>query len=554
MQRKLLFFSSLIYILCGNKVVAQAFNCGHSPLDCSVNPVVPLFSDENISVQYGIKYAVKNKLADISYKNANPFLDDCGNVVPLNCKMDQGDILVYDVYYPSEKTAYHCYKDKPLPAIVLFHGGGFSDCNDSDFGGNIDNYCREFAKRGFVAFDVHYRSGRLKDPNFVNGDVNNNYFSASAFLATYRAFQDGRGAIRSIIAYQSSPTPPAYSIDPDNVFVGGVSSGGIIAMSIAYYTPDMLYEIFGDAKYKLGTLDDSSYRGPGTVKFKIKGVLDLWGGAYVPAAYASAPETFFKKNRSRSGINLNPPMIAFQGALDVTVPVNKANIYFSSDSFFRTATVCASQGTNFSLPNNDADGAAKDLVLFGTQGFYNILTRSIGVPAELYLDSDMKHGLSNTSNFGTNINVQNNKTLIIPYLVERAASFFQAVENSVAANLQDTKFVDCENYRYGCSVDNNHANCINATLAKYSDNITTNKPVEKPLFTLSQSNHSVHIYLNNPGAASISLFDLYGRPVKNPMLTNNTQTTIDCHQLTRGIYYVRVSQGNTTQTKKVSIY
>ena len=72
-------------------------------------------------------------------------------------------------------------------------------------------------------------------------------------------------------------------------------------MSIAYYTTDMLYEIFGDAKNKLGTLDDSSYRGPGTVKFKIKGVLDLWGGAYVPAAYATTPETFFRKtDRSRA--------------------------------------------------------------------------------------------------------------------------------------------------------------------------------------------------------------------------------------------------------------
>ena len=221
MRSRLLFFSLLICSTAGNIAVAQDFNCGNvqSPLACSANPVVPIFSDVDIAVQYGIKYAVKNMLADISYKSTNPYLDDCGNVVPYNCKLDQGDMLVYDVYYPSDKTAYHCYKNKPLPAIVLFHGGGFSDCNDSDLGGNIDNYCREFAKRGFVAFDVHYRSGRLKDPNVVNGDVNNNYFSASAFLATYRAFQDGRGAIRSIIAYQSSPTPPVYSIDTDNVLL-----------------------------------------------------------------------------------------------------------------------------------------------------------------------------------------------------------------------------------------------------------------------------------------------------------------------------------------------
>ena len=81
---------------------------------------------------------------------------------PTIVKLDQGDMLVYDVYYPSDKTAYHCYKNKPLPAIVLFHGGGFSDCNDSDLGGNIDNYCREFAKRGFSGIRCALSLGQIK--------------------------------------------------------------------------------------------------------------------------------------------------------------------------------------------------------------------------------------------------------------------------------------------------------------------------------------------------------------------------------------------------------
>ena len=91
MRSRLLFFSLLICSTAGNIAVAQDFNCGNvqSPLACSANPVVPIFSDVDIAVQYGIKYAVKNMLADISYKSTNPYLDDCGNVVPYNCKLDQ---------------------------------------------------------------------------------------------------------------------------------------------------------------------------------------------------------------------------------------------------------------------------------------------------------------------------------------------------------------------------------------------------------------------------------------------------------------------------------
>ena len=34
-------------------------------------------------------------------------------------------MLVYDVYYPSDKTAYHCYKNKPLPWCAFFMAAAF---------------------------------------------------------------------------------------------------------------------------------------------------------------------------------------------------------------------------------------------------------------------------------------------------------------------------------------------------------------------------------------------------------------------------------------------
>ena len=165
--------------------------------------------------------------------------------MPYKCNEDAQ--LVYDVYYPDEKSVYPCYKDKPLPAVLLFHGGGFSDC--SDYGGEkgIKFYCKEFAKRGFVAFNIEYRRGRLKDTGIVIAD-GGSYLSSSNLLATYRAFQDGRGALRSIIARQTGQLKTPYRIDTENIFVGGASSGAFIALSMAYYNSDMIDELFGDVK------------------------------------------------------------------------------------------------------------------------------------------------------------------------------------------------------------------------------------------------------------------------------------------------------------------
>lgn len=547
------FFSFVILLPAWVHVSAQSFPCSSVwPLSCAANPVVPTYTDSDISVMYNMRYSVRNMVVDISYKNNNPYLSDCGDVIPYACKPDPGNLLVYNVYYPSEKSAYTCYKERPLPAILLFHGGGFSDCNYDDDGGNMDKYCREFAKRGFVAFDVRYRSGRLKDFHLVNDEPGNNYLSASSFLATYRAYQDARGALRSIITLQSTPAAPPYRIDLDNIFVGGTSSGGMIAMSLAYYTSDMLYEIFSDAPKKMGSLDDDLYRGPGSLRFKVKGVLDLWGGLYMPANYNSNPDLFFNKNKTRTGTSLNPPMIAFQGSLDNIMPVTKAYVYYSSDSFYRSATVCnpATEDT-FYLPFNDSDKPNKDLVLYGSKGFYGVLTKNLGIPAELYLDSDMKHGLSNVSDFGTDAKVQWDRTLIIPYIVERSAAFFQAIINNVAVNLQDTRFTDCENYRYGCSPENNHENCMPASVLSMDKmQVDLN---QTPAFRIIQANRNITVQFKNNSPAIVTLFDLYGRPLKN-ISTNSMQAVLQCNTIPSGIYIVKAIQGNITETKKIGLY
>jgi len=93
--------------------------------------------------------------------------------------------LVYDVYYPSD---YEDYDTCPLPAIILFHAGGFIECTNFRQPG-IMTICQELAKRGYVAYSVEYRTGRITDPS-----DNAKYTSVQQQLAAYRAIQDAKGA------------------------------------------------------------------------------------------------------------------------------------------------------------------------------------------------------------------------------------------------------------------------------------------------------------------------------------------------------------------------
>ena len=71
----------------------------------------------------------------------------------------------------------------------------------------------------------------------------------------------------------------------------------------------------------------------------------------------------------------------------------------------------------------------------------------------------MKHGIGAGKNadFGITNPTNNNVQL---YLVQRAATFFQAVNNGkVASDFGTTKFVNCENFRKTCSTADDHEPC-----------------------------------------------------------------------------------------------
>ncbi len=435
MKQSLLTVLISVLLLYTSDIIAQDITCA--------NLINEVYKDSEIIKPNStnnptVNYAKPNtQILDVRY--VNDFVSGGGSNHYCNTVTDCTDgsaSLIYQVYYPN--TAYS--ETKKLPAVILFHAGGFSDCTNFNTT-EMQTYCTEFAKRGFVAFNVEYRRGKEEDSV-------SKYTSASRFLAMYRCIQDARGAIRTIVSRELNNVTP-YRIDVQSIFLGGLSSGSVMAIAAGYYNSTMINQIFPSVSSYLGDIDGDNYLGNASEgSYIIKGVLDLWGAAHLPLNFASNPAGFFSQNSKR------PSLIAFHGGSDGVINIDSSNLFFSpSTSRYRSESLCVN-GT-YTLPDNGANKS--DLKLYGSQGFYKILKTSLNIPCELYIDCDMKHGLDEaTSDFGLangDASAVSIKDVQV-YIVQRAATFFQYVMNpNFPYTLTHTRFVDCLNSRYGCNSD-----------------------------------------------------------------------------------------------------
>ena len=233
-----------------------------SAFDCTrnlVNPIITSNSNIKDTTYSYSKTPVAAKYHDVDYANA----DKCGTTVN-NCSSNDASALVYKVYYPSPQV-YNYTQCPKLPVIILFHVGGFVDCNGNYNSTDMQLYCREFAKRGYVAISVEYRTGMIKPSG-------NTYYSAQQVLAMWRAAQDARGAVRSIIKRQNANTEP-YKIDTSKIFIGGNSAGSVTAMNVAFYNKNtMLAAAFLSVNDPnvLDGINRAYYYGETTINYTIK--------------------------------------------------------------------------------------------------------------------------------------------------------------------------------------------------------------------------------------------------------------------------------------------
>lgn len=101
------------------------------------------------------------------------------------------------------------------PAVVICFGGGF--LNGSKDHWSIRLIAQEMARRGFLTVTIDYRLGM----NIFDQDL--------GARAVYRGIQDGRAAIKYLRSLAAT-----YRIDPNEIYIGGHSSGAFVALHNLY--------------------------------------------------------------------------------------------------------------------------------------------------------------------------------------------------------------------------------------------------------------------------------------------------------------------------------
>lgn len=198
----------------------------------------------------------------------------------------QGANTILDMYVfePDGDTA------AKRPLVMLAFGGSFTaGAKESP---DVLRLCDYFVRRGYIAVSIKYRIGA------------NPIDSINMLKAVVRGVHDAKAALRFF--YKDAATTNTYRVDTNNIFMGGVSAGGLIGIHTAYMTdtigvPAWIQQIITELTPS-GNLEGESGN-PG-YSSKIKGVISL-SGSIGDTLWIEADE---------------PPMVSMHGNSDGTVP------------------------------------------------------------------------------------------------------------------------------------------------------------------------------------------------------------------------------------------
>jgi acetyl esterase/lipase len=127
---------------------------------------------------------------------SNKGTGDKPDLIEVYKSIDGKELDLHVFYRGSVKPAH------PTPAIVMFHGGGFSKGDPSHF----HYLCDYLASRGMVAISVRYR---------LNND-------------NIQCLRDAKSAMRHVYKHAAR-----FGIDPEKVAAGGGSAGGCLAAALS---------------------------------------------------------------------------------------------------------------------------------------------------------------------------------------------------------------------------------------------------------------------------------------------------------------------------------
>ncbi|MGH1432877.1 MAG: T9SS type A sorting domain-containing protein [Lewinella sp.] len=178
------------------------------------------------------------------------------------------------------------------PVIILAFGGSFISGEREDLAG----LCESYARRGFVAVSIDYRLYDLPLIPFPTSDEMRD--------VVVRSISDFKAAIRYM--REDAATSNTFRVDPDMVFIGGVSAGGIAAAHTAVLDEtddidaDLLALIEANGGFTGNSSDNTEYSN------EVQGYISL-SGALNDASWMDEND---------------PPFASVHDDMDIVVPYN----------------------------------------------------------------------------------------------------------------------------------------------------------------------------------------------------------------------------------------
>lgn len=193
--------------------------------------------------------------------------------------------LMVDIYEPVGDEL-----DK-RPLVIWAFGGSFIGGERA----NMAAYAEANAKKGFVGASIDYR---ILDPA-VTGIPD----SIIGLDIAVKAMGDMKAAIRFF--RQDAATTNTYKIDPDKIFIGGLSAGGIVALTVGIADEeDIIWDTVREALDANGGFEGNSGDEENlSYSSEVNGIINLSGALY---------------NIDWLDAN-DPPIVAMHGDADETV-------------------------------------------------------------------------------------------------------------------------------------------------------------------------------------------------------------------------------------------
>jgi acetyl esterase/lipase len=274
--------------------------------------LVVLLATNNVAIDIPITKSAEPVVAkEVAGKATEPASEDTPAVVkkkvvyPKTVKV-QKDVAFLgetrkekaDVYTPLNHDI-----TKPLPGIIVIHGGGFND-GDKARGREL-NICENLTLQGYVCMSINYKLRKMKNQ-----------------VTWPQSVYDAKAAVRYMRKEAKN-----LGVDPDKIGVIGCSAGMNLSMMLATTGPADGFDLVKDEPYQ-----DISPKVNCAVGFY--GAVDLMNYhdmKMFAKTREEAPELYKRGSPIYYIDDKDPPMLLVHGTADKTVPLSQ------SETFLRIA-------------------------------------------------------------------------------------------------------------------------------------------------------------------------------------------------------------------------